>query len=196
MTGADPFDPTDEQLLEEARRDPASAASREAASRLFERHQRRVYLWCYRYVRDNERALELAQEALLSAYRGLAGFEGRSRFSSWLFAIARNRCLNAMAAPSLLRDDSAELERLPDSDPTPDRVVEDREDEEQLRRLMMAHLDESEREALWLRCMERMPVDEIGRVMRLENASGARALLQRARRRLRAALERRPREMP
>jgi len=47
------------------------------------------------------------------------------------------------------------------------------------------------REALWLRCFEHMPVDEIGRVMRLENASGARGLLQRARRKLRAALAQR-----
>jgi RNA polymerase sigma-70 factor, ECF subfamily len=44
-------------------------------------------------VREHEQALDLAQEALLGAYRGLVSFEGRSGFASWLFVIARNCCL-------------------------------------------------------------------------------------------------------
>jgi RNA polymerase sigma-70 factor (ECF subfamily) len=136
--------------------------------------------------------LELAQETMLSAYRSLATFQGRSRFTSWLFVIARNRCLNAVTAPALLRDDGAEPDDTADRGADPARAFEEREDEERVRRLMIDHLDESEREALWLRCFERMPVDEIGAVMRLENASGARGLLQRARRKLRTALELEP----
>jgi RNA polymerase sigma-70 factor (ECF subfamily) len=133
--------------------------------------------------------MDLAQEALLSAYRALPSFQGRSRFSSWLFVITRNCCLKAVAAPSLVRDD-AELEGLPDPAGTPETLFEASQDEERLRRLLMQHLDEDERRALWLRCFERMPVDEISRVMQLENVTGARGLLQRARRKLRSALDR------
>lgn len=180
----------DELLVELAVRDPDGPKGRAAASELFARHQRRIYLWCHRYLRNHERALELAQETMLSAYRSLGSFEGRARFTSWLFVIARNRCLNAVTAPELLREDGAEPDDQLGGGPDPARRFEELEDEERLRQLMIEHLDESEREALWLRCFERMPVDEIGEVMRLATASGARGLLQRARRKLRSALER------
>jgi len=127
---------------------------------------------------------------MLSAYRSLASFEGRSRFTSWLFVIARNRCLNAVTAPALLRDENTEPDQVAVTDDDPARRFEESQDEDRLRQLMIEHLDPSEREALWLRCFERMPVEEIGEVMRLDNATGARALLQRARRKLRSALER------
>ena len=179
----------DRQLLDTARRDPASAESRNAASELLRRHQRQVYVWCFRYTRDHERAIELAQDVLLSAYRSLGTFEGRSQFSSWLYMIARNRCLRAVRAPRLVRDDDVDLDALPHPDGNPERLFEDREGEERLRRLVMDHLDADERQALWMRCFERLPVEEIGRTLQVDNISGARALLQRARRKLRAALE-------
>lgn len=179
---------TDEQLVALAVRAGDDPESRRAASELLARHQRRVYLWCYRYVREHERALELAQETLLNAYRSLSTFEGRSRFTSWLFVIARNRCLNAVASPALLRDDGADPDRIAVESEDPQVLFEGEQGAERLRRLLMECLDEEEREALWLRCFEKVPVDEIGAVMRLDNRSGARGLLQRARRKLRAAL--------
>jgi RNA polymerase sigma-70 factor (ECF subfamily) len=189
MTDAPRAEPTDEELIARHAADPEGEGGRAAASILLGRHQKRVYIWCHRYVRDPERALEMAQEVLLRAYRSLGAFQGRSRFSSWLFAIARNRCLNELAAPSLVRDDDVELDSLPSTDGTPERMLEELQDEESLRRLLVAHLDEDERRALWLRCFERLPVEEITIVMNLANATGARGLLQRARRKLRAALE-------
>jgi DNA-directed RNA polymerase specialized sigma24 family protein len=55
---------------------------------------------------------------------------------------------------------------------------------------MRSHLAPLEQEALWLRCVERMPVDEITRVLGIEGSTGARAVLQSARRKLRAVLDR------
>jgi RNA polymerase sigma-70 factor (ECF subfamily) len=190
MTGTIPPELSDEQLIGLIRDDAAGPEGRAAASALFARHQRRVYLWSYRYVRDHERALELAQDALLNAWRALPSFEGRSRFSSWLFAITRNRCLKALAAPGLLRDTEIEPDQTEDPGGSPDVLVEQMDDERRLRALLEEHLDAHEREALWLRCFDRMPVETITEVLKLDNATGARALLQRARRKLRAALER------
>ena len=127
----------------------------------------------------------------MSAFRALLSFEGRSRFSSWLFAIARTRCLNAVASPGLLCDPDVELDGLPASEQPPDEELEALEDEERVRRLLLEHLDPEEREALWLRCFERMPVDEIGRLMRLENASGRTWSAAARARQLRAALAQR-----
>uniref|UniRef100_A0A832I831 RNA polymerase sigma factor n=1 Tax=Eiseniibacteriota bacterium TaxID=2212470 RepID=A0A832I831_UNCEI len=185
---------TDEALVRAACEDPGGAHGRAAASALLGRHQRRVYLWCWRYVKERERALDLAQETLASAWRALPRFEGRSSFTSWLFVIARNRCLNAVSAPALLRDEEADPNDAPDAALEPLERMVRQEDEEGLRRLLVEHLDDAERAALWMRCFDRLPVEEITVALGLGNATGARALLQRARRKLRAALERRARK--
>lgn len=185
---------SDEELLAEFRAGPDGPAGRAAASELLGRHQRQVYLWCHRVVRDPERALDLAQEVLTKAFSAMARFEGRSRFSSWLFVIARNRCLSAVSAPSLLRDEEADPDQIASAGLDPAARYEQEVDENALRELMVQHLDEQEREALWLRCFERMAVEDITRILDLQTVSGARALLQRARRKLRAALERRDEE--
>ncbi len=184
----------DEELIAIALQDPQSRASAMAASELLGRYQQRVYLWCYRYVRERERALDLAQEVLASAWRALPNFRHGSKFSWWMFVITRNRCINAVKAPSLVRDDDAELYAIPAPDGDPALEVEQTEDEERVRQLMMEHLDEQERLALWLGCFERMPVEGITKALNLTNSTGARGLLQRARRKLRAALEARAKE--
>ena len=84
MNTAGPGPRPDEELLQIAVRDPESAESRAAASELLGRYQQRVYLWCYRYVRERERALDLSQEVLTSAWRALPGFRHGSKVSWWL----------------------------------------------------------------------------------------------------------------
>jgi RNA polymerase sigma-70 factor (ECF subfamily) len=185
-----PVEPGDEDLVARILADPRGADGRAAARELYGRHQRRVYLWCRRYVPDHEQALDVAQEVLMSAHLALATFEGRARFTSWLFAIARHRCLRAVAARRPATVDAHALESLVDPDDPPDVALEREQDREQLLALVNAHLDEAERTALWLSLEERMPVDQITRVLGLGTASGARGLLQRARRRLRAAMQR------
>ena len=64
---------------------------------LVERHQRDVYRLCYRYVGNHEDANDLAQEAFLKAWRGIGSFRGESAFSTWLYRIAVNACLNHRA---------------------------------------------------------------------------------------------------
>ena len=179
---------SDKELVRDFQRDPEGSAGRGAASELLSRYQRRVYLWCYRYARDCEGALDLSQDVLTRAWRGLGSFGGRSKFSSWLFVITRNCCLNAVTAPALLRDDDAVLEALPSDEPDPAERIERLQDQDSARRLMMEVLDDEERQALWLSVFERLPVEEITRTMALANATGARGLLQRARRKLRAAV--------
>jgi RNA polymerase sigma-70 factor (ECF subfamily) len=190
MSDERPPDIPDAELLQRALTAPEAAARRRAASSLFERYQRKVYLWCYRHVRDHERALELAQDAMLNAYRSLESFGERASFSSWLFAITRNRCISDLRKRDLPRDDETELDGLAHSGGTPERILEEREGEDRLLRLIREHLDEVEQQALWLRCVERLRVEEVTRLLGLDLASGARAVLQRARRKLKAALDR------
>lgn len=188
MTPDVPGAPSDEELIRRTLADRDGAAGRAACSELLERHQRSVYLWCFRYTRDHERAVELAQEVLVRAYRALPSFAGRSSFSSWLFAIARNRCITEATRSRLDIEPATELDELPSGLPDPQTVLENEQAAASVRDLLHKHLDETERTALWMSIEERLPVEEITRLLGLENATGARGLLQRARRKLRAAM--------
>jgi len=192
MTNArDDLDTSDERLLETALAARDDATRQSVASRLLGRYQRRVYLWCFRLVRDHERAMDLAQDVLVSAWRNLDSFSGRARFSSWLFAVARNRCLSELRRPLIAFDPEVELEGLRDQGRGPEQELLEKLDEEALLALIRDELAPAEQEALWLRCFEGVPVESITEILDVREASGARAVLQRARRKLRAALRRR-----
>jgi RNA polymerase sigma-70 factor, ECF subfamily len=83
----------DERALLEAARDGYENAYR----RLVEPLQGQLHAHCYRMLGSVHEAEDALQEALLRAWRGLRRFEGRSSLRSWLYTIATNACLNAVA---------------------------------------------------------------------------------------------------
>ncbi len=186
-----PSELPDEDLVALAVAERGTPRGEAAAAELFGRHADRIHAWCRRMLRDPERALDVAQEAQIQAWRHLERFERRSKFTSWLFVIVRNRCLSALRPVSLVRDPEADLDEVVDPRRGVDEELVERQDEAALRRLIAEVLEPDEQQALALRCFERVPVEEITVILGLDNRSGARALLQKARRKLRAALERR-----
>jgi len=188
MKGSGAGGPSDSELLEAYRHDPESPAGRLAVSTLFGRYRMALYRWCHRYMKEHEAALDLTQETLMEAFRALPGFEGRAQFSSWLFAIARYRCISAVRAPKHLLEDDFNFEEVPSDCPDPEMEFLSRMEEERLLSLLNETLDPIERQAVWLRCRDGMPVPEITRILGVTDRSGARGLLQRARRKLRSAL--------
>jgi RNA polymerase sigma-70 factor (ECF subfamily) len=99
----------DREAVEACRR-----GDRDAFDRLVERYQRDVYRLCYRYLNNHEDANDAAQEAFLRAYRAIGSFRGESAFSTWLYRIAVNSCLNFRAA------------RKPAADELPDALADPR----------------------------------------------------------------------
>lgn len=181
----------DEELVRCWQEDPGGGVGRAAAEELFGRYDERVYAWCFRFCRDHDRALDLAQDAQFEAFRSLGSFEGRSRFSTWLFTVTRFCCLRSLRRPGLLCDETVEPDLLPGAGRPVEEEIAAREDDERMMALVREALDAREQQALWLRCGEGMPVETITQVLGLESVSGARGLLQTARRKLRAALARR-----
>ncbi len=59
---------------------------------LIQRWERPIYALAYRQLGREEDARDVCQETFLRAYRGLGGFRGQSKFSSWLYRIALNLC--------------------------------------------------------------------------------------------------------
>jgi RNA polymerase sigma-70 factor, ECF subfamily len=97
----------DGEAVEAARR-----GDRAAFDALVEKYQRDIYRLCFRYVNDAQDANDLAQEAFLKAYRAIGRFRGDSAFSTWLYRIAVNACLNFRSSR---RPPASELpEGLPD----------------------------------------------------------------------------------
>jgi RNA polymerase sigma-70 factor (ECF subfamily) len=182
-----PLNAPDRELLERARAHADTSAGREAAGELLRRYRRAVYLWCFRYVRDHERALDMAQDVLLAAYQRMGEFEGRAAFSSWLFVIARNRCFNEMRNDA--RREEVDLESFESEEASVDERIEKEIQGRRLTEAAARVLDTVEQRAIWLRYSERLPVEEITALLKLDQKTGARAVLQRARRKLRAALE-------
>jgi RNA polymerase sigma-70 factor (ECF subfamily) len=179
---------SDAALVRLAVEEAETSRGRSATAVLLCRYRMQIYRWCYRLVRDHEGALDLSQEILLSVHRNLHRFAGRSQFSSWLFSIVRNRCVSAMRRPSLLYEEDVELDGLADPRAPVDAALEESEEMESVLELMRAHLDPLEQRALCLRCFEQMPVNAITKILGIAQASGARGVLQSARRKLRAVL--------
>ena len=61
---------------------------------LFLRHQTKVHSWCYRLIGDAMSADDLVQETFLRVLRFRHTFKGQSQFTTWLYRIARNACLD------------------------------------------------------------------------------------------------------
>ena len=163
---------------------------RQAIDELVGRYQPRVALWCYRVVRDREWAADLAQEVFFRALRSLGGFRGASKFSTWLYTIARNHCFNAVQSKAIRGEESLEFLQLPDPGRPIDSAIESEQQVREMRRILDETLDETERQVMTLHYGEELTLESITRLLGLTNASGAKAYIVSARRKLRNAGER------
>jgi RNA polymerase sigma-70 factor (ECF subfamily) len=88
----------------------AKPADRDAFQQLAEPYRRELQLHCYRMLGSYFEAEDLVQETFLRAWRARERFEGRTSFRNWLYRIATNACLNALASrpksPRVLTDTS------------------------------------------------------------------------------------------
>jgi RNA polymerase sigma-70 factor (TIGR02960 family) len=78
----------------------ARAGDNDAFSELTEPYRRELEVHCYRMLGSLQDAEDALQDTLLTAWQGLAGFEGRASIRTWLYRIATTRCLNARRSAS------------------------------------------------------------------------------------------------
>jgi RNA polymerase sigma-70 factor (ECF subfamily) len=179
----------------------AQAGDTRAFEVLVRRYQRWVFTLALRMLGDRAEAEDAAQEVFVRAYRGLREFQGASRFSTWLYAIASRHCLTALQARARrprpagtpgggagAGDDPPPdlVVRLPDGAPLADAVLE-RLEVAALVQEEVQRLSEDHRAVLVLRDIQGLAYEEIAEVLGLELGT-VRSRLHRARMELKARL--------
>ncbi|MEJ2367143.1 MAG: sigma-70 family RNA polymerase sigma factor [Acidobacteriota bacterium] len=176
------------------------AGQEEAFECLVRRHEAEVYRTAFRFLQDEEDALEASQEAFLRAYRGLGAFRGDSNFKTWLTAIALNVCRNkvASAGEKLRRrsfsiqasrdEDGREMDYpVSDTQPTPD-VILMRGELQKLIQTAISKLSHQHAEILILREMQGLDYKEVAEILCCPVGT-VKSRLRRARQALREAVE-------
>jgi RNA polymerase sigma-70 factor, ECF subfamily len=171
----------------------ARAGDVDAFAELVMIHADRVYGALRRFGLDATEADEVAQEVFLRAWRGLARFEERAQFSTWLYRIAFNEAQRRLsrrapprAEPDVDRDDP--VVSLPESPHLgPEAQTLDREFEQILDRAL-SELPAEWRAAVVLRDIEGLSTHEAADVIGVRQAA-FKSRLHRGRMQLRALLE-------
>lgn len=156
----------------------------DAFRELYDRWADRVYGFCLRYLRDEDRAEDAFQDTFRRLIEARGRYEEQGRFQSWLFTLARRACAEQLRSRSSGREERSLAEEATPT-PTararePDRQVEDRDE---LRRAL-GELTEGQREALLLAKYEGISYAEIAEMTESTEAA-VKQRVYRALRRLR-----------
>jgi RNA polymerase sigma-70 factor (ECF subfamily) len=145
------------------------AGEREKFHDLIRPYERQVYLTALSLVKNETEAEDVAQEAILRAYRKLASFRGDAKFSTWLIAITLNEARTRLREEKRASFDSLDNHDSEEGDYTPAALTDWREvpsealERQEIRALMqqaVAELPETFRQVVILRDMEELSVNE------------------------------------
>ena len=170
------------------------AGETEAFEVLVEKYKRKTFRLAFQVLRDQEEALDVAQEAFVKAFRSLPKFKGESAFYTWLFRIAMNVALDRRRQ-RVTRAKSMGAEDVPPEEWERSAVSEDRgpDDEaasaERRERIARAleSLSEHHRSIIILSDIEGLSYREIAEVLEVPMGT-VMSRLHNARKRLRDAL--------
>ncbi len=167
----------------------ARQGDQDAFEQLVRAYEKRVFALTLRMCGNPEDAAEAAQEAFLAVWQGLKFFRGESSFSTWLYRLASNACVDllrregryrAAAGPSL-DDEELRLETA-DPAPTPQEAAERAELRRQIENGLRA-LPAEYRQVLSLREMHQLSYEEIGQTLSLDPGT-VKSRISRGRKRL------------
>ena len=182
----------DELLIRRAQRGDA-----DAFEQLLLEHQKNVYNLCYRMAGNPDDAMDLSQETFLRAWRCLDQYQFASAFSTWLYRLCSNICIDFLrrrrrqqTVPLTFEDADGEEQTyaVPDAQPLPEEQVELKLTRETLA-AAMAQLLREHRAVLQLRVVNEMSYEQIADVLDIQIGT-VKSRLSRARNQLKKILER------
>ena len=169
-----------------------------AFTQLVEKYKQPITNLVWRTVRDETEAEDIAQNVFVQAWKSAPRYQATAKFSTWLFTIARNLCLNEFRRRS--RHPAESLDQMrDDSDDQPlfqvvDRRIRSAQDEllqgelEHKVDAVIGALPENQRVALALCRQEELSYEEIAEVLGC-SLSATKSLIHRARETLKARLK-------
>jgi RNA polymerase sigma factor (sigma-70 family) len=175
----------------------ALSGDQSAFEDLIRRYQVPLFNFIYHSLRDYDLACDVAQHVFLQLYLSLPTLRTDAPLKSWLFQVARNRCLDEVRRKHALHfsdlestkddeDDLSPIAMLPDSDPLPDEIAEQHELQQALQQAIDT-LPPKYRSVVLLRYTGRLTFAEIAETLSMPEAT-AKTYFQRARPHLRSAL--------
>lgn len=163
-----------DRQIDQALVERAQKGEQKAFELLMSKYQRRLIRLISRFVKDEHEVNDVAQEAMIRAYRALPNFRGHSAFYTWLYRIAINTAKNFLVTSGKLPFVSAETANedgdiLDLSDQiadyhTPEAEMINREILQTVE-LTISHLPEDLRKAITLREMDGLSYEEIATIM-------------------------------
>lgn len=161
----------------------------QAFSFLVEKYQKMVYTLALKLMKKPEEAEEMAQDTFIKAFHKIDSYEGKSKFSTWLYSITYNACI------SELRKRKIEFKSLDDrqiSDQDEQRMHDyyrenRKEDQEKYLALAMEKLPEDDQVLVTLYYYENQSMDEISVITGL-TVSNIKIKIHRARKRMQVFL--------
>ena len=173
----------------------AASGDADAFEQLVLKYQTPIYNLCFRMVGNAEDAADLSQESFLKAWNHLSSFHFEAAFSTWLYRLASNTCLDFLRSVkrhpqvSLTVEDNDGEEAtldIPDSAPSPEESLISSEEAALLARAM-AELEPEQRQILTLRVVNEMSYADIADILRIREGT-VKSRLSRAREALRKKL--------
>jgi len=140
----------------------------DAMGTLIVQYQHWVYNIAYGILGHHQDAEDVAQDAFLSAWENIGNFQFRSRFSTWLYRIVRNKCLNHIDQYQRRKTDPTEIDDSQPWVPLDTVTPEDealRTEEKEIVHAALAKLKPSYREILVLRELQDMTYEEIAEIL-------------------------------
>lgn len=154
------------KLSDEVLMEYISRGDQQAFSQLYLRYQPRLVKYCSRVLRDDiAQAADLVDEAMFDVWRSAENFAGRSKVSTWIYSIARNKMVSWLRKTSeMTLEDESILDAMidPAADPHEELALDDMK--QQLLRLM-DQLTEEHREVIRLTYFEDKSVKEVAIVL-------------------------------
>ena len=150
---------------------------------LYQRYYDKVYRTGLAMLKDTEEAGDVAQDSLLKAYEKIHSFQGSSTFSTWLFAITRNECLQylrkARRRPVVSLTETYDVAQE-ESEPPAQRHVQ----EEEAITTSLQQLSPEEQQLLLMKYWQKASVKDMQQYLGLATPSAVKMRLQRARHRM------------
>ena len=165
----------------------AKKGDAEAFAYLVETYETSVYRLALRMCGNAHDAEEVAQEAFVAAWKGMPGFRGESKFSSWLYQLTTNAAIDFLRREKRHRATTPIEDEVDLAAPgTPQQSAEAAEVRQALQQALDA-LTPEHRQIFLLRQMRQLSYEEIGQLLGLESGT-VKSRLSRAKKQLREIL--------